>query len=114
MQNFLILNLVVRKVTARLLKVNVTLFMLAESYQNSKERIARLAALSSDTLLRSHHVVTAPKMLNFIKIGRQIIKSQKKLIKINKGGLKNALEKLHIYNITRSENQINDKCVAEP
>jgi hypothetical protein len=29
-------------------------------------------------------------------------------------GLVNTLEKIHVYNTVRSENQINDKCATKP
>jgi len=32
---------------------------------------------------------------------------------INRGELMNILEKFHIYNVTCSRNQINDKCTAK-
>jgi hypothetical protein len=33
---------------------------------------------------------------------------------VKDGGLMNTLEKFHIYNTMRSENQINDKCATKP
>jgi len=33
---------------------------------------------------------------------------------VKEGGLINTLEKFHIYNTMRSENQINDKCATKP
>jgi hypothetical protein len=33
---------------------------------------------------------------------------------VKEGGLMNTLEKFHVYNTMRSQNQINDKCATKP